>query len=100
MWEFSVPDCQLQRQESSLQPPDRYNSCASPSAARFKPEVEGITESLIPGMSVKAAKVLLLHWAISANIITFCCGDPVDQEPSVLGATQMQKNVSVHPPGN
>lgn len=48
-------------------------------------------------MSVKAAKVLLLHWTVSASIISFCCRDPMDQEPSVLGATQIQKNVSIHP---
>lgn len=53
--------------------------------------------SLIPGVSVKAAKVLLLRWIISASMISFCCCDPVDQEPSVLGAKQMQKNVSIHP---
>ena len=49
--EFSLPDCQLQRWNSSLQPPYSSNSCATP---------------------------FLLHCTISASITSFCCRNPVD----------------------
>lgn len=55
----------------------------------------GNSKSLIPPMSVKAAEVFLLHCTIPASVISFCCCVPVDQEPRVLGAMQMQ-NVSIH----